>query len=508
MKYLRFIVFLSVILILGCSSAEPTQATTAPSSQQLARPPNIVFILTDDLDLGVFSHGSRLSALLADEGTTFAQHFVSLSLCCPSRVATLRGQYAHNSGIFSNGGANGGFAKVYADGLENATIATWLQAAGYRTALIGKYLNGYPNGAPSKTYIPPGWTRWFSPNGGNPYSEYNYDLNENGQTVSYGNAPADYLVDVISQKAATFIENTTANFPNKPFFLYIAPYVPHGPATPPPRYANEFPGIHAPRTPSFNEADVSDKPAWVRNKAPLNATQIQKLDDLYRKRRQTLLAVEDLVQNVITALTDAGHLGDTYLFFSSDNGFHQGQHRLNSGKNTAYDEDLRVPLVVRGPGVSAGRTVSSITANVDYAPTWAAIAGIAIPSSVDGRNLVPFLGGATPATWRTALLLEHAGPSITLESADGLLEPQDDFDVQAQASGGAPVFVGIRTAVRTYVEYDTGERELYNLGGDPNQLANAYANADPALVARLSAWTSSLKNAAGATLRAGEEQSP
>jgi arylsulfatase A-like enzyme len=505
-----FVFVLAALVAPACSSDDVHRTPTATSTSRsaLSARPNIVLILTDDLNDEVFSHSSRIQSLLGDQGTTFQNHFVSVSLCCPSRVATLRGQYAHNSGIFANGGANGGFGTAYSKGLESSTVATWLQDSGYRTALVGKYLNGYPTGAPSKTYIPPGWTRWFSPNGGNPYSEYNYSLNENGTTVSYGSTDADYLVDVVSQKATTFIKNTTASFPNKPFFLYVAPYVPHAPATPPTRYQDAYPGAQAPRTPSFNEADVSDKPAWIQAKPLLTDAQIANIDALYRKRLQTMLAVEDLVQNVIDTLTSTGQLDNTYIFFSSDNGFHQGQHRLDSGKNTAYDEDLYVPLLVRGPGVPAGQVVTKITANVDYAETWAELAGVTPASFVDGRSLVPFLRGQSPATWRQALLLEHAGPSITLPSDDGTLEPQDPFDVQAQATGGAPVFVGIRTSARTYVEYDTGERELYDHAADPSQLANGYSSAAPALVNRLHNWVSSLEDASGDALRAAEETSP
>jgi N-acetylglucosamine-6-sulfatase len=481
-----------------------------------AKAPNIIFILTDDLDQEVFSHEAKIKALITDQGTKFNNHFVTLSLCCPSRTATLRGQYAHNSGVFTNNLPDGGFAKVYSDGLESSTVATWLQAAGYRTALFGKYLNGYPNAASGKTYIPPGWTRWVSPNGGSPYSEYNYSLNQNGTTVSYGSAPSDYLVDVLSNKAATFINNTLTNYPNKPFFLYVAPYVPHGPATPPPRYANDFPGIKAPRTASFNEVDVSDKPTWIRNKSLLTATQIGNIDDLYRKRRQTIKAVGDLVENLVNTLQANGELNNTYIFFTSDNGFHQGQHRLNSGKNTAYEEDLNVPLVVRGPSIPVGATVDHITANVDFAPTWAEIAGVTPPSFVDGRSLLPLLNGTTPPVWRQALLLEHGGPSITPATTDGLLEPQDPFDVQAASTGGAPIFAGLRIKNQaigangplTYVEYDTGEGELYDLSSDPDQLTNTYSTADPALRATLNSWLTSLRHASGQALRNAEQSTP
>lgn len=505
LKMRTFIVAsLALLLFLSIS-----QAVSAASQ------PNIVFILTDDLDEGVFDKNVGLQTLLTEQGTKFDNNFVSISLCCPSRVATLRGQVAHNSGIFTNSAPDGGFAKVYADGLENSTIATWLQDAGYRTALFGKYLNGYPNGAPSNTYIPPGWSRWFSPNGGSPYSEYNYYVNDNGKTVYYGSSEANYGVDVISGKTAGFIRDTVTNYPDKPFFIYIAPYVPHGPATPPKRYLNDFPNAIAPRTPSFNELDVSDKPQWIRSKPLLTSTQISNMDDLYRKRRASLKAVKDLVQNVIDTLNSTGQLDNTYIFFTSDNGFHQGQHRLNSGKNGPYEEDIRVPLVVRGPGVRSGQVYYKLTGNIDFAPTFAELAGVTPPGFVDGRSLVPFLKGTPPIVWRKAFLLEHGGPSITQASSDPALEPQDAFDIQAQQTGGAPIFAGIRTANNaigtnsplTYVEYDTGERELYNLSEDPDQLDNAYGTR-PVLEAKLSSWLSSLRQASGQALRNIEENAP
>lgn len=476
-----------------------------------ASPPNIVFILADDLDVGVFRNQGTLNSLLAAKGITFSNHFVSLSLCCPSRVTTLRGQYAHNSGIYMNQMPYGGFAKAYNDGLEQSTVATWLQAAGYRTALIGKYLNGYPEPpAPNRTYIPPGWTYWISPNGGDPYSEYNYSLNENGTTVAYGNAPEDYLADVMASKAAAFIKTSAVDHPNQPFFLYIAPYVPHSPATPPPRYAALLPDVRAPRGASFNEADVSDKPAWVRTLPLLSPRAIADIDALYRKRRQSMLAMDDLVKTVVDTLQATGQLDNTYLFFTSDNGFHQGQHRLNSGKNTAFEEDIHVPLVVRGPGVPAGRVINEITANVDYAPTFAELAGVTPPSFVDGRSLGPFLSGSTPSAWRQVLLLEHEHSTLTSATANRLLEPPDPYDAQMTKRPVAkPPFAGLRTANGfTYVEYDTGEHELYDLKRDPGQINNAYTTLDPALKARFFNRLKSLRTAAGQPLRDAEQALP
>ena len=475
-----------------------------------AKAPNIVFILADDLDLESTQQMAQVKSLITDRGMSFRRHYVSLSLCCPSRVTTLRGQFAHNTGIFKNEAPDGGFVTAFNNGLEASTAATWLQGAGYRTALFGKYLNGYPDGAPSVTYGPAGWTEWMSPNGGTPYKGFNYSMNANGHTVSHGSAEGDYLTDVISAAAADFIRRSATQFPEQPFFVYLAPYAPHAPATPAPRHLNAYKGARAPRTESFNESDVSDKPAWVRALPLLNSTQIKEIDKLYRKRLQSLLAVDEMVQNIVATLSETGELDNTYVFFTSDNGFHQGQHRLESGKNTGFEEDLIVPLSVRGPGVPQGSVVDQLTANVDYASTFAEIAGASIPSFVDGRSLLPFLRNQPPASWRQALLLEHkAGASQGLTGADGLLEPADDFDRVTNAGANIDGFLGLRLADgTTYLSYDTGEFELYDNGHDPAQMRSTYPQAPWWEKERLANWLNALKAAAGAQLRQAELQAP
>ena len=365
-----------------------------------ASKPNIIFIITDDLDTASLSQLPRLQSLLADHGVTFANYFVSLALCCPSRASILRGQYAHNTQIFTNAPPGGGFATFRDLGHEESTIATWLRDAGYRTVLLGKYLNGYP----MTTYVPPGWDEWYAVAGGVNY--FNYTLNENGQLVRYGSDPEAYLTDVLSAKAAEFIRRTTPSA--QPFFMYVAPYAPHQPATPAPRHAETFLGVTAPRTLSFNEQDVSDKPLWVRNTPLRTPVQIAQLDALYRKRLQAMLAVEDLVERLLETLRAVSQLENTYIVFTSDNGFHLGQHRLPAGKNSAYDEDIRVPLLVRGPGVPPGTAVDHLAVNIDLAPTFAALGGTAAPAFVDGRSLLALLRPDPPPleNWRKGFLLE------------------------------------------------------------------------------------------------------
>jgi arylsulfatase A-like enzyme len=351
----------------------------------------------------------------------------------------------------------------------------------------------------------------MSPIAGNPHDGFNYTMNINGTAVPYGSSDSDYLTDVLSNASADFIRRSVDQFPSQPFMLYIAPYTPHTPATPAPRHLSAFKGIQAPRTSSFNESDMSDKPNWIRSLPLLNSKQVSSIDKLYRKRRQTLLSVDDLIQNVVNTLQAKGQLANTYIFFTSDNGYHQGQHRMPSGKNTGFEEDIRIPLMVRGPGVPSHKTVDHLTANVDYASTFAEIAGVSIPSFVDGRSLMPFLRGQNPSSWRKALLLEHkGGQGSQILGTQGIREVADPWDVIGPAGEFTPnPFFGLRVDDgTTYIEYDNGDHELYDNQHDATQLRNSYNFASGWEKWRLSTWTSSMKNASGAALRAAEENEP
>jgi arylsulfatase A-like enzyme len=295
-------------------------------------------------------------------GSPFRQHFVSNALCCPSRATILRGQYGHNTGILTNSGPDGGFARFRALGREASTVATWLQAVGYRTGLIGKYLHGYQPGAAQ----PPGWSKWAV--GGEAYDQYNYDLNVDGHNEHHGATAADYLQDVLSTKAVAFVKGS------EPFFLYLAPFSPHGPAPYAARHAAAFPGVTSPRDPTFNEPDVSQQPAWLQSQPLMSPAEVTGTNTVYRNRLRSMLAVDETVGAITAALQAAGRLDNTYIVFTSDNGFHLGQHRLDRGKQTQFGEDLHVPLLVRGPGVSVG-VVDAMTVNVDFAPTFAELGG-------------------------------------------------------------------------------------------------------------------------------------
>src|SRR6185295_3094787 len=261
-----------------------------------------------------------------------------------------------------------------------------LQDAGYRTGYIGKYLNGY--GIPDygglrspgiRRYIPPGWNRWYVPVDHTEYDMYGYRLNENGRLRTYGTAPRDYQTDVYARKAQAFVR-ASASQP-QPFFLTVAPLAPHleNPIAPGPRERGRNPrpalrdlGRFArrplPRPPSFNERKISDKPSFVRNTPRLSNSEIRQLRLEYHSRLESLLAVDDLVRGLVHQLRATGELDNTYIVFTSDNGFMLGQHRRH-GKLSVYEESVRVPLIIRGPGLPARQVRSQLTANIDLAPT-------------------------------------------------------------------------------------------------------------------------------------------
>lgn len=509
------------LIATGCSSS----GTTADTSKTArAKRPNIVFVLTDDLDLTSYTRDParfpKVNALLTKQGTTFSNAFVTDSLCCPSRASILRGQYVHDHGVLDNLPPNGGFEHWQALGRDTSTVATWLHDAGYRTALFGKYLNGYPNTV-SPTYIPPGWDDWASPSAGNPYAEYNYQLNENGTLHHYGATPKDYLVDVLAKKSTAFIDQHAGK---KPFFMYVAPYVPHQPATPAPRYAKAFPRIVAPRPPSFDQVDVSGEPAYVRDRPLLRPAVVRFIDQLSRRRQQSMLGVEDLLAGIVRELTRTHQLDNTYIVFTSDNGFHLGEHRLPFGKQTPFETDIHVPLVVRGPGVPANRTVHGFAREIDLAPTFAAWGHAPAPEFVDGVSLAPQLGsGKQPGAVPHDVLIEHyANGDVAARAARrGATAAEPDNDTNPPTAGAPtqgpaaalrlarrqlvtvaiPPYRALRTARYMYAEYSTGEKQLFDITKDPYELHNLAATADPALLARLSSRLAQLASCSGKSCR-------
>ena len=454
--------------------------------------PNIVLILTDDEDVASHRFMPKTKALLEDHGTTFDNFFVSYAFCCPSRTSILRGQYGHNTHIVGNELPYGGYEKLHQEGLERSTIATWLQAAGYHTALFGKYINRYE---PARG-VPPGWTDWYA-GGTDAHEGYDYKLNENGRIVAYGTEPDDYANDVLTRRAVEVIRRSTAA--KEPFFLYVSTFTPHSPAAAAPRHLQLFRDAQLPRPPAFDEADVSDKPAVIRSFPHLEGHALAWLEDEYRRRLRSLQAVDDMVETIVGTLEAAGVLDQTYLIYTSDNGFHMGEHRMIAGKDTGYEEDIRVPMVMRGPGVAQGAHLDAMALNIDLAPTFADMAGISTPDFVDGRSFLPLLADPGHA-WRRSFLIERRqleGQYIELAEQHGMTRDQLDRHAYIE---------GLRTPEWAYMEYGSGACELYNVVDDPYQLDNLIETADPALKAALAVRLSQLARCTGAACRDVEDQ--
>ena len=440
----------------------------------------MVVIETDDQTRESIRVMDNVKALIGNKGARFENSFVNYSLCCPSRATFLTGQYAHNHGVLDNTPPDGGFPRF--ESLHgNNNLAVWLQDSGYYTALIGKYLNGYNE----NPLVPPGWSEWYASQN---QAVYNYRLNENGTPVHYGDQPADFKQDVLTRKAVDFIGRRAPT--PKPFFLWLTYTAPHwgglpdpnppkdcrGTATPAPRHAHAFDSEPLPRPPNFNEPDVSDKPAAIRGHPVLNAGQIADIQRRYRCQLESLLSVDEGVKKVVQALEAKGELANTLLIFTSDNGFFNGAHRIPQGKEQIYEESIRVPLQMRGPGIPVGETVSDLAINADLAPTIVDVANASPGLVMDGRSLIPV--AKQPGIER--------GRELLIE----------------QPVGGAQGFEAIRTERYMYAEHNSGEKELYDLQNDPFELqsrhaAPAYASVKAQLATRLH----KLQSCSGSTCR-------
>jgi N-acetylglucosamine-6-sulfatase len=480
---------------LAAGVATASQGSETPHAQSAPTPapreltpkstrPNIVFVLTDDLSMNLLSYMPHVEAMQRT-GLTFNNYFVSDSLCCPSRSSIFTGNFPHDTHVFNNTGRHGGFGQFFSRGEEQHTFAVALQNAGYRTALMGKYLNGYGQqrgsvpGLPF-TYVPPGWSEWDVAGWG--YPEFNYNLNEDGELHYYGNSPSDYLTDVIARKGADFVNSSAAA--GQPFFLELATFAPHSPYRPAPRDANDFPGLQAPQPPNFDRLPTVP-PAWLAGRPPLTDPEIERVNTVFRSRAQAVQSVDQMIGQIESAVAANGLSNDTYIVFSSDNGLHTGEYRLMPGKMTAFDTDIHVPLVISGPGIPAGTTTNAMSENVDLAKTFAQIGGTTLGG--DGRSLVPLFGGLAPVDWRNAILVEHRGPHLL----------SSDPDYQQPASGNPNTYEAMRTDQFLYVEYSDGEREIYNLDNDPFELHNLIGSVTPTQLELLHAELIGIKRCHG-----------
>ncbi len=501
---------LTCVVAAAAVAAPGRQATRG--TELLPEAPNIVVIMADDLDLAGLNRLITLGAMpylraeVVDQGTTFTNAFVTNSLCCPSRATFLTGLYFHNHGVRTNT-LDGGVSKFD----DRRTLATWLQAGGYRTGHVGKYLNGYGREdltgdgwvtAADRQYVPPGWSDWQALL--DPYQTTRYRLNDNRVVVTHGSTEADYQTDVLARRAARFIADATRpEHQGAPFFLEVMPVAPHVENTfwmafqapwqwdirPAPRHEGTL-RLALPSPPSYNERDVSDKPGWVQQYRPrMTLFDTLGMTRHYRHRLESVRAIDDLVGTVVAALRSAGALENTVLIFTSDNGFLHGEHRMTQ-KLVAYDEAIRVPLIVRMPG-SGRSTRSQSVLNNDLAPTIAELAGVVPDLEVDGTSFLPLL--RDPATeGRRRFLVEHwqALPDLRVDVPTY-------WGVRARENGAD----GVLDALFVRYEDPAQAPELYDLTTDPYELASLHAASDPPRLRQqqlLSDWSDQLRACRGA----------
>ena len=538
----RFAAAVAVLaLLLGLVIATSEEARAARAKGSELQKPSFVVIQTDDETMEELYDGVRMAngaeefampntlQLLGEKGVTFSRYYTPYSLCAPSRVSLLTGRYAHNDHVQGNVPPNGGWTGFQSRLAYSHNLATWLQGAGYRTIKIGKILNGYGDAPYSPgTEVPPGWSSWHSIlNSDTDHYAYGYLMNNNGvvegpygnsgswETREYGEIddagcpyaplngkPCFYETDKFNQLATEELAATSAE---QPFYMQVDYTSPHGdfrrPAGPQPatRDIGRFAGAPLPdnRAEGFNEGNVNDKPRFIREAPYLSATEIHTYRVYYQNCLASLISVDEGVKEIIDELGALHRLRNTYIIFTSDNGFFFGQHRLVGGKFLAYEPSTHLPLIIRGPGIKPGTTTGQLASTIDIAPTILELAEVTPDKSIDGVSLVPYMkdpelrsrrpllfesfvqtddveqngqAGETTSAERAA-----AGPARgKLRVAGASARASSSNNPAAHASVVAPPknYYGIRLGPYKYIEWPDGEKELYDITKDPYELNN------------------------------------
>jgi N-acetylglucosamine-6-sulfatase len=507
---------LALLCVLAVSLVAASTAGAAIPPQGAEGPPSIVVIQTDDQTLdsvyetfSAFPGAAKTRAmpntldLISNRGMTFNRYYVPYPLCCPSRVSLLTGRYSHNNNVRGNNPPNGGYTGFSFRGAATNNIATWLQGAGYRTVHVGKVMNGYGQEPFSNgTEVPPGWSSWYGVvNEDQTHYFYGYTLNVNGQIQgpfgSFGSwetrdydvrddfgcpfaplngLPCFHVTDKLTEIATNEMLATPAG---EPFYVQLDYTAPHGdfrrPAgpEPAPRHYDWFKGARHPhdRSEGFDEGNVSDKPRFIRDADHLSPNEKRTYRVYYQKQLDSLRSVDDGVKRVIETLGYLGRLRNTYVVFTSDNGFFFGEHRLLGGKFLAYEPATHMPFLIRGPGIRPSTETGELAANIDVAPTLLELAGAEATKSIDGRSLVPYLEDSELRS-RRPILFESFVETNDVEANGALSANASRRAGEATASLLAPPkdYAGIRLGPYKYIAWPSGEKELYNITRDPYEL--------------------------------------
>lgn len=486
MELKNIILMLVILQTLFCVCCSVTFSKGPPP-----KPPNIVFILTDDQDvqLGGMTPMAKVKKLLQEEGTSFNNMFVTTPLCCPSRSSILTGRYSHNHHAVNNSLSGNCSSPYWQKNQEPNTMAVQLQKAGYFTYFAGKYLNQYGHkNAGGATHVPPGWDSWYGLLGNSRY--YNYSVSNNGVVENHqDNFEKDYLTDVLKNRTVEVIKYRALVEENQPFFLMISTPAPHSPWNAAPQYQDKYSDQDAPKTASYNYHG-QDKHWLIRQATnPMKNSSIEYLNEAFRGRWRSLLSVDDLVGDVVDTLRQHKMLNDTYIIYASDNGYHLGQFSMPIDKRQLYDFDLRVPLIVRGPGVSKNVTRDEAVLNIDIAPTIIDIATSGKPDlSMDGASFAPLLNHNNTPEWRTDFMVEYRGESkITQPDCPNLgAGVSQCFPDCVCEDSGNNTYSCVRTYEHgknnfMYCEFTDTETfvEVYDLTKDKDQLTNIRGTVDP-----------------------------
>lgn len=501
-----FALLAAVCVAVAAAGLFATRAAAAPK-------PNFVVIQTDDQPRNAFDRRFRnlygnwrqimpkTMKLMRDKGITFNQYMTPFPLCAPSRASLLSGRYAQNHGVIRIGGPRGGWQAWQSNPIMNENLPVWLQRAGYETSHFGKFMNNYGGpDRPAETKVPPGWDRWVTDATDNSTRAfYGYRQNVDGEITPRLGFPyydqqggrdpdgcpwlgvevCNYHTDSMSFQAEQAIREAGSD----PFFLQVDYHTPHGDSRPPigpepaPRHYDTALRTPGPRPPGFNERDLTDKPQFLQDAdsaAPLTPKEIRRLKTEFQKSIEALRSVDEGVGRIIRALRETGRLANTYVIFTSDNGFFTGQHRITRGKLLPYEPAVRVPFVIRGPGIQPKTRSFEPVANQDVAPTILRLAGARAGRNMDGRPMKRFWVDPKRRTRRPILLSSYQ--QITrLIPGD---YPEETAEAAGRKNAGAAVsspnqnYVGIRLGPYKYIRYENGELELYVLREDPAELRN------------------------------------
>ncbi|MGB9376937.1 MAG: sulfatase-like hydrolase/transferase [Mycobacteriales bacterium] len=471
----RIPTLITVALFVAVAGGSPTPANhvsvaaVLPQAPTLTKP-NIVLYMTDDQTMEAVAKMPYVSS--RTDWFSFDRAQVENGLCCPSRAATLTGQFDTHNRVGNNDA--GHFLN------EKETLPVWLQRAGYKSGLFGKYLNVYPFGR--GLYTPAGWSEWQVPFSESLYKQYNWDLNNNGVKVHYGASGSAYEPDVLANKMVTFIQKQATA--NQPFFAMYTPSATHSPWQASPTRMGTYKYAPVTPAPNFNYV-ANNQPGYLKRRMPLNAAL---MDSNRRLEWDAAASIDDDIKRIDAALQSSNVAGNTVVIFMTDNGYSFGSHRWER-KRCEFNECASIPMLVRYPGLAGGHDPTNIVTNVDLAPTITELAGATPAIAQDGISFVPLLLGTATAPWRDSILLHWPGGDMK-----GLSGKPDSI----------PQFWGVlgnsSSGLYKYVEIDTGERELYDEAADPYEMTNhagdpAYAGVQAEFAARLNA----LKVKAGPT---------